>query len=464
MFNLIKTEFIKILKKKSFLIVTFIFILYALLTNIIYQNINNIDDVSIINTEELRNENALLDLNNPEDLKEYIANLKTIEILKYEKEYSHNTQKYLISHYLEPIISEYLEAEYIAKDSELMQKLELDKNQILDLIKKENWEYFVNQNITTYEAKLAQNLDDQTKTRYENLLALEKYRLTNQIPYDEDNYLHNALDYIKTDITEYYNLKNAQNLTKEEQDRYKYISSQMQLNKYILENKVDLNNNANLRAVLKNFASEFGLFILIYVIMIAGSIVSEEFNKGTVKFLLTKPYKRSTILTSKLLTVLLFIPLIMLMMILIELILGGMIFGFSSLKVPIIIYSAGILKSYNIFKYLILSLITTLPMYLILGLIAFAISTLMASTSAAVTVSFLIYLIGNVIANLALAYKFKLFKVLVFLHWDLSYLLNKEPSPYGFSLSESIFVLVIYSIIILCLTYAYFNKKDVKNV
>ena len=88
----------------------------------------------------------------------------------------------------------------------------------------------------------------------------------------------------------------------------------------------------------------------------------------------------------------------------------------------------------------------------------------MASTSAAITISFLVYLIGNVIANLAQVYKFKIFKYLVFLHWDFSYLVTKGTNPFGFKPLTSIIVVGIYLLFFLCLTYIYFQKKDVKNV
>ena len=351
MFKLIKTEFIKIFKKKSFLVVSLIFILYCLFTNLIYLSINSgtLNDPAL-DIQELEIENNKLNLSNPDDLNQYVSNLTTIALTKYTEKYSHNTQKYLIEHYLKPVISNYYETKYITKETKNLANIEEEITKIENLIAKENWEYFTNENISHYQKELQKELSLPVKSRYETLLKIAEYRLQNNIPYDETHYLHNALNDIATDITEYYNLKYQENLTKEEQARYTYITKELQINKYIIEHKADIHNNSNLRAILKNFAQEFDLFILIYVIMLSGSIVSEEFNKGTIKFLLTKPYKRSTILTSKLLTVLLAIPLIVLFMLIIELIIGGLIFGFSSLSVPVVIYNAGHIITYNIFR------------------------------------------------------------------------------------------------------------------
>ena len=41
------------------------------------------------------------------------------------------------------------------------------------------------------------------------------------------------------------------------------------------------------------------MFILIFSVIVAGTIVSNEFQKGTIKLLLTRPYSRNKILLSK---------------------------------------------------------------------------------------------------------------------------------------------------------------------
>ena len=200
--------------------------------------------------------------------------------------------------------------------------------------------------------------------------------------------------------------------------------------------------------------------------MLSGSIVSEEYSKGTIKYLLTKPYKRSMILASKLLAILIMLPLIILLMIILELLVGGIILGFSSLNIPIVVYDTvkNVVVSYNVFKYLGLILLAVLPLYLMIGLICFALSTITASTSAAITISFLFYLAANVINNLAINYNFKFFKYFVSLHWDFSYLVNKTTNTFNIEPLTSGIVLIIYTTVILCLTFTYFKKKDVKNI
>ena len=238
----------------------------------------------------------------------------------------------------------------------------------------------------------------------------------------------------------------------------------MSIHEYVLEHEEDILNEADLRSVLINFSQEFGIFILIYVIMMAGSIVSEEYSRGTIKYLLTKPFRRSTILTSKLLVVLLLIPGIMIFMSLIEILIGGIILGFSSLSVPVVLFSNGAITSYSVIGYLASEFLSIIPMYLVIGLLAFMISTITASTSAAITVSFLFYLLGNVISNLALVYHLPIFKTCVSLYWDFSYLITKSTQPYNASFLISIIVIILYIMVMLFVSYFIFSKKDVKNI
>ena len=463
MIRLMKNELKKLLKKKSFYIVTFIFILFCILTNVIYKT--GLDYVidSDVNISELEQENEDLDLTSDEDLLIYVENLTMIEKEHLKKEYSSNIANYLIDNYLTTTIYNMYEAEYILEDLSLYQEYYNELQNDLKLVSDNNWEYFLNERIS-YLKERCNATTGIENTRYKRLLELAQYRSDNHIPYDTDNYLHNSLAFIEENTFEYINLLNDEAKTKEEEDRLTYLEEQMSIHEYVLEHEEDILNEADLRSVLINFSQEFGIFILIYVIMMAGSIVSEEYSRGTIKYLLTKPFRRSTILTSKLLVVLLLIPGIMIFMSLIEILIGGIILGFSSLSVPVVLFSDGAITSYSVIGYLASEFLSIIPMYLVIGLLAFMISTITASTSAAITVSFLFYLLGNVTSNLALVYHLPIFKTCVSLYWDFSYLITKSTQPYNASFLTSIIVIILYIMVMLFVSYFIFSKKDVKNI
>ena len=458
-----KNELKKLLKKKSFYIVTFIFILFCILTNVIYKTGLDyvIDSDGDIN--ELEQENEDLDLTSDEDLLIYVENLTLIEKEHLKKEYSSNIANYLIDNYLTTTIYNMYEAEYILEDLSLYQEYYNELQNDLKLVSDNNWEYFLNERIS-YLKERCNATTGIENTRYKRLLELAQYRSDNHIPYDTDNYLHNSLAFIEENTFEYINLLNDEAKTKEEEDRLAYLEEQMSIHEYVLENEEDILNESNLRSVLINFSQEFGIFILIYVIMMAGSIVSEEYSRGTIKYLLTKPFRRSTILTSKLLVVLLLIPGIMIFMSLIEILIGGIILGFSSLSIPVVLFSDGAITSYSVIGYLASEFLSIIPMYLVIGLLAFMMSTITASTSAAITVSFLFYLLGNVISNLALVYNLPIFKTCVSLYWDFSYLITNSTQPYNASFLTSILVIILYIMVMLFVSYFIFSKKDVKNI
>lgn len=458
-----KNEVIKLLKKKSFYIVTFIFILFCILTNVVYKTSLDFIETSEVSIEELELENQELNLNDNDDLLIYVENLTNIRIEELKNDYSSPVQEYLIENFLYSTIYHVNEAQYILNDEALKEEYSLELDELIDRVEDNDSQFFLNQRITYLESRINETIGLE-KTRYEKLLDLANYRLNHQIPYDQDNYLHQSLVFLEENMVEYVNLQNDDSLTQEEEQRLSFLEEEMSLHQYVIEHQEDILNETNLRAVLINFSSEFGIFILIYVIMIAGSIVSEEFSRGTIKTLLTKPFKRSTILTSKLLVVLLLIPIIMFFMSVVEILIGGIILGFDSLSIPVVLYVDGSLMSFSVLSYLGCLLLSSLPMYLVIGVLSFMIGTVTLSTSAAITIGFLFYLLANVISNLALVYHLPIFRSFVSLYWDFSYLVTSSPQPFDASIVTSIFVIILYLVLMLCLAYVTFIKKDVKNI
>lgn len=463
MIRLMHNEIIKLINKKSFYIVTFIFVLFCVLTNIVYRTpLDNYDTV-VVDIGALEEENASLNLNNSEDLLIYVENLTTMEMERLKDEYSSNVQEYLIDHFLYSYVYQMYEDEYILKNQELYMASLSELEDRINYVSDSNWQYFLEERISYLESRFNET-EGIEKMRYERLLDLANYRKENNIPYDDNNYLHNSLEFLEENMVEYINLLNDEDLTSEEESRLEFLEEEMSIHEYVIETEQDILNDHTLRAVLTNFSGEFGLFILIYVIMVAGSIVSEEYQRGTIKNLLTKPFRRRTILSSKLFVVILFIPLIMLFMSLMEILIGGLILGFDSLFVPVVQYANGGLETYSVFGYLFSLLLASLPIYLVVGILAFMLSTITSSTSAAITISFLFYLMFNVISNLAVVYDFWVFKFFVSLYWDFSYLVTGTSSPFGGSVSTSILVIALYILVMLCITYVTFGKKDVKNI
>ena len=201
--------------------------------------------------------------------------------------------------------------------------------------------------------------------------------------------------------------------------------------------------------------------------MIAGTIVSEEFNKGTIKLLLVKPYTRNKILLAKAITTFIMTIFVIVVTIVMQILIGGIIFGFDSLSEPAVAYNfnTNTIQEMNIFANLGLQTLTQLPMIILLATLAFAISTIFKNSTLAITISLLGYMAGSIINQLAIAYNLQFMKYFVTMNWDLSqYLFGELPYMEGMNLITSIIVCVVYLLIMLIPTFIYFKIENIKNI
>ena len=201
--------------------------------------------------------------------------------------------------------------------------------------------------------------------------------------------------------------------------------------------------------------------------MIAGTIVSEEWSKGTIKLLLVKPYTRTQILLSKFLTVLIISAFVIVSTILMQILVGGILFGFESLFEPVVVYnlSTNAIQEINILAYLGIQTLTQLPIIILLATLAFAISTIFSNSALAITVSLLGYMGASIINQLAIAYNLSFMKYFVTMNWDLGqYLFGGLPYMEGMNLIISIIICVVYLLIMLIPTFIIFKKRNIKNI
>lgn len=292
-------------------------------------------------------------------------------------------------------------------------------------------------------------------------------RLNKEIQYGED-FRNKALNTYQNEAKNVVNVeKEAKELQYEERREYNDSLEKREINQYILENNVDINKTNDIRGILKNLFSEYGLFVIVMIIMIAGTIVSEEFNKGTIKLLLIKPYSRNKILTAKFITVLIMIVFSILSIVIMELVVGGIIFGYNSLSIPVLDYNftTGSLEVMNLFTYLGIEIITQLPKLILLATLAFACSTLFNNSAVAIAIPLLGYMSADMINMLVVQNKIQFMKFFVSLNWNFEeYLFGSLPSMEGMNCGFSIAICMLYLIIMIIPTFVVFKKKNIKNI
>lgn len=482
--KLIKNELTKIFKKKNIYITLLVVLAFVVLTNCIYKffftssNYAYSDNYIQYTKEEL----AKLDPNKTSDIKMYIELKTEVDVYDMMNKYKEGAwQRDIVSTTLSTYLSEkntYLYGEN--KDENKAKETENKINEMLERLDKDDWRYFANTELEEAQNSLKElenkKKETEDKQELEEIKSsiesakideeVAKYRIDKDIKYGND-YRNTALQKYQSASKSISSITNVDQLEYSEKTKYNENVETKEISKYIIENNQDIEKVNDTRGILKDIFSEYGLFIIVMIIMIAGTIVSEEFNKGTIKLLLIKPYSRNKILLSKFITMLIMIVFSIVAVIAMELIVGGIIFGYESLSVPVLEYNFNTqtLEQINIFTYLGIEILSQLPMLILLGTLAFAFSAIFTNSALAIIISLLGYMSANMINMLVIQYKVSFMKFFVTMNWDLSeYLFGGLPSMQGMTLGFSVVMCILYFVVMIIPTFVLFNKKNIKNI
>lgn len=193
-------------------------------------------------------------------------------------------------------------------------------------------------------------------------------------------------------------------------------------------------------------------FLGILCTLIAGSIVSNEYNNGTFNIYLSKPYKRYKILLSKLLCVYIIIILFLILSIVSYTL-------FMSIYISVHIYIKEIIKCF----------VYTIPLFFI-STFAFFLSTITKSSSLSCGISTFIYLFGSIISQLFFGINFNIieYSFLPYLDFTIFENINElkvmnELLNINLTLNRGIIILVINIIILYLISNFIFIKRDISN-
>lgn len=478
MSNLIKNELIKICKKKSTYIILIITLVFILLCNFMYKNSDNqmysigYDDEMIQYYEE--------QMPSPDDLENidmYIDMKSTLDMMKLTQKYGSNSwQTYVIQTQLGSdgdlhIINEYL---YSPTKTVSEQEYNTAKKNYDDFIQKldaDDWRYFVSSELDAinkqieYEKKVT-NTDNSNLYRLEIQKQALEWRLEKGISY-ESSFLNNCIEMYVNNNNLVYSYEHTND--HDYFDKQEYYSALNTVNKckYYIENNIrNINDNDN-RAILLDLFDNYELFILIFGIMIAGSIVSDEFSKGTIKLLLVRPYGRIKILLAKFIVCFIMLLLFIAIVAGAQFILGGLIQGFDSTTVPAVIYNFNTkqIETINMVQYIVILTIAKLPMYILLMTLAFACSTIFTNTAVSIVIPLLGYMGAPLINQLALGFDIKQVLYFVTPNWDFTErLFGGLPTFEGLSIPFSIIICLVYFLIMVITMFTVFKKRNIKNI
>lgn len=484
MINLIKNEITKIFKKKGIYITLIITLLFILLANLLCKYGENIANNMYSDSYKIYVETQIrkLDPNKTSDNAEYISLKTDLDIIKLEEKYGKDSwQYYVINEKIYPIIRTYNEYKYaLEKNEESLKLAEQDYNKYISLLDSGNWQYFAKEDLKNIENEIKEIEEQKANTvstvqiseLESNLydLNLQKqileWRIQKDISYNSDRSRILGRYYNKQlNVYRYENNKGEKTYN----DKLEYQESLKIANtyKYAIENDIKISQGNDLKGILEDFFSNYELFIVVIIVMIAGSIVSEEFNKGTIKLLLVKPYSRAKILLAKFITTLIIIVFAFVSIALLQIIVGGILFGFSDLGIPTIAYNfnTNSVMEMNIFKYLGIAFLHKIPLYILIATIAFAFSTAFTNTPIAIVISLLGYMSTSIINALVSNFKIVFMKFFITPNWDFTqYLFGSLPQFEHISFNFSVIICIIYFLLMIVPTFIIFKKKNIKNV
>lgn len=482
MISLIQNELKKVFKKKSLLITLLVTLAFIILTNVLYK-IDFGNSYYDYIEEEISFYGEQLKTLDPEKDKDMYAQYKTeLEVYQLVKKYDEKSwQAKIIQSEMRNCISNINYFTYQEKSDSGLKIAKAKYNEYIKRLDTDDWRYFAEEEVKEKNTEIDELKAMQEKTTnkleikelqnqirgYEISRQIATWRLEKDIPYGND-YKNNCLNSYMVameDIRSY----DFGEIEKNYNSKKQYYKAQetAAINKYDIENGTAVGDTSSAKGILLSTFGEYEIFLIVMFMMTAGVIVSEEFNKGTIKLLLIKPYKRSTILASKFITSIIVAIIVILLVLLMQFVVGGLIQGFDSFRNPTIIYDHTInnVKHINTIQYLAMQALGKAPMYILLMTLAFAFSTIFTNSALAITISLLGYMGSSVINMLALNLKLNWIKYFVTPNWNLTeYFWGGIPTFEGITLPFSIAIIVIYMVIMLVPTFIIFQKKNIKNI
>ena len=479
MSKLIKNELIKIFSKKSMIVIGVIILVIIIGFNVlnkISQNMSNsYSAYSESYIQYLDEELAELDPNKPSDINKYVETKSQKDLAILAKDYKETSwQAEVIGTVISPIIEEMNNYEYIDKNNEALTISKAQYDEMLTALKNNDWKYFANKELDSLNTQIeelntliAQDSENEDLKTQLKSLELQKevvnLRLDKNINYGSDNYKSIAVQNYRMYMGNYIQSSQGKNLTDEEKSEINGYLEKANLYKYDLYNDTEYQNTATANYTFQNSIGTYIAIIVMIVVIVAGVSISEEFNKGTVKLLLVRPYSRTKILISKLIAVFITMLITTATILLLQFIIGGIVYGFGTYMMNVVQFdfTTNSIVTLNIFAYLGLIFICKLPIFILIGTLAFALSTLFLNSPLAVALPILGYMGSDMINMIAISYKWDWVKYFVTPNWDLSqYLFGGTPMFSGISVEFSITICAIYFVIMLVASIVSFKKRN----
>ena len=504
MIKLVKNELIKIFKKKSIYILLIISMITIIIYNYMNPDQNNVtlrmstNDLNVSSLESgIKNtQNELQNLNG--NIETLINKNESLEFAKLYNDFEKDSwQRYALNEertgYGFANKSDLSYNQDITNNIKIIKEYELNPNSevteeqynkaikkyngYLDVLHSDNWKEYTKYKINSLNEEKTSASEEDVKW-LEIEIDINRLRLDNNIQYKDD--IMNT--YIEQYREESYYLQSNEEL-KEKDDfiekQIKATQGNISLIRYAIENNISQDissekstiiteNKIDARISFIRTLENFNLIIVIIAIYISCIIVTEETNRRTIKSLLTKPHKRSSILISKMIACLITVLISMVFICVSQYIVGGLIYGFDSYNLGYIGYNFNTENVFimNVVQFILFEVLAKLPMYIIIILFCIFIGTINNNTSMSMILTLIIFILASTILaewskveSLATVSKYFITN-----NWDFStYLFGNFSEIPGINLEFSIFIFIVYFSVLVISAIKIFNNKEINN-
>lgn len=471
-FRLLKIEIKKVFKRKSIYVIWALMLLFCFVNNFLYWRDYD-DEGRYLYSEEENIEAELKTLEEeergvPQNTDQAVLIKTKIELLKLKKSFSKDSWQYAkINDYLYDIVYEknvhFEDSEVLARYQDLV--LKFKNNDYLYFLEQEKDD--VLRQITEKKEEILEStgdvlLEKELKVEEEALEVLN-YRIKNHIK-EDTGYLNQALvGYVQAREQ----LKEIPKNTYSEKLAYQELKKEKEVNAFILKSKVNYKQENTVNALLSGIMNDYEFFFVVIILMVSATLICDEYQSGTFKFLLIKPVSRFIILLSKYFTSLLVFLFSILLIFCFQFVLGGIFFGFDGLNLGVIVYDYGLDKvlNLNIFLYFFYSFLSKMPLYLMISLISLFLGVFTASTITSMIIPLMLSIFSSFMLDLAVSHKLYWMKYLPNFLWRFSdYLFGVSSKLEGLGLLFSCIWYSIYFLILFFLVVRLFQKKDIRNM
>ena len=421
------------------------------------------------------------DLSDPEQLQYYVDDKTYYDTIMLAKDYKTYSQEHVyVENEMRDTIQCMNENEFITKDKDAYNECKKKYDEQLYFLKHFDGKKLiqekldeVNENIQSLEFGI--NSGTLSGTDIENQLKVLKlskevleYRLENSV-YIDGGVLSSQLDEYVASYAYYLDFDNEKNYV-ERRDTFakRRAEADYYIAKYKFENNMyeDYHRTASYETTASEVEDIFtgGFFTLLFLVLVGGSIVAEEFNKGTIKQLLLKPYSRTKIMTSKIIAAVVAFMFFLVAYAGAVIIINAVAYGeIKSLFEPLLYYHYGtheVIKHSLVFACLE-RIVVILPMYLILLGISILFGVITTNTAVSIIVPIVFNTAASIINMLA---KGKIFAYFPTMCWNLTEYLHGGIPEFKYSnLPTSIIVDIVTIVLIYGASIIIFKKKDIKN-